>query len=372
MGNSIDYLIQYGKYDFTEKPFNDVDNLILCQLSYLKFEVMVPELGKRRKNMKLMDIFTHPLREKLFTDERYEIPNRGLFEAAAFSKRFQNMSINYISCQIDVDKQLQFAAMTFFLENDITYVAFRGTDETIIGWKEDFNMAFISPVPSQLLSVEYLDRVGKKIPGSFMIGGHSKGGNLAVYSAMKCSDEVRKRILRIYTNDGPGFVKDIFSSDDFEMVRERITKIVPQSSMIGMLLQHQEEYQVIESSGKGGMGQHDPYTWEVREGSFVHKQDLTYGRKLFNEKLNSWVEELDEEQRSVFVETLYKIILVTEAETLMDLTDEWKENSMKMINAVKDVDTDTRKMLTKIIGAMFTVKKRKKVKIADQRFGKMK
>lgn len=359
MGNSIDYLIRNGKYELTELLFNDVDSLILCQLSYLKFEGIVPELSMRRKGMKLMDIFTHPLRERLFIEDRYEVSNRRLFEAVAFSKRFQNMKLNHFKHVIDLEKQVQFAAITFYLEDGTTYVAFRGTDETIIGWKEDFNMAFKSPIPSQLLAVDYINKVAKKISGEFMVGGHSKGGNLAVYSAMKCEDEVKKRILHIYTNDGPGFVEDVFSSADFESIQSRITKIVPQSSLIGMLLQHQEDYQVIESSGKG-VNQHDPYTWEVKDYDFVHKNDLNQGRKIFNERLNRWVEGLNEEERSIFVETLYKIISVTEAETLMDLTEEWKENTVKMVNAIKEVDADTRKMLTKIIRAMFRLNQGKK------------
>ncbi|MFA9464441.1 MAG: DUF2974 domain-containing protein [Velocimicrobium sp.] len=369
MGNCIDYLIQNGKYGLFEKPFNDVDSLILCQLSYLKFEGIVPELSKRRKSMKFMDVFTHPLREKLFIDQRFEIPNRRLFEAAAFSKRFQTMKINYIDNQIDLDKQIQFAAMTFFLEDGTVYVAFRGTDETIIGWKEDFNMAFKTPIPSQLLAVEYLSKVARRFKGNFIVGGHSKGGNLAVYASMKCQDSVRCRILYIYTNDGPGFMKEVFSTKEFESIQPRIIKIVPQSSLIGMLLQHQEDYQVIESKAKGGVGQHDPYTWEVKNDEFVYKNDLNQGRKLFNERLNGWVEELNEEERSTFVETLYKIISVTEAETLMDLTQEWKDNSLKMVNAIKEVDADSRKMLRKIIGELFHITKGKKTVTIEKKKG---
>ncbi len=359
MGNCIDYLIRYGKQELSEMPFNDVDSLILCQLSYLKFEGMVPELAKRRKSMKIMDLFVHPQRESLFIDDRYEAQNRSLFEAVAFSKRFQNLKMNHFSNLIDFDKQIQFAAITFFLEDGTTYVTYRGTDETIIGWKEDFNMAFKTPIPSQILAVEYLNKVSKRISGDFIVGGHSKGGNLAVYASMKCDEAVKGRIRRIYTNDGPGFVKEVFSSAEFEAIKCRIVKIVPQSSLIGMLLQHQEEYQVVQSCGKG-VAQHDPFTWEVKDGIFVRKNDLNQGRKLFNERLNQWVEGLDDEERTVFVETLFKIISVTEAETLMELTEEWRENSFKMVNAIKEVDADTRKMLRKIIGALFHVKKGKK------------
>lgn len=359
MGNVIEYLNKYGKYSFDEKEFNEVDNLILCQLSYLKFEEVAPALNSRCRKKSLMDIFVNPKRELLFADERFEVPNRNLFQAVAFSRRFQNMAIQYVDCQIDTEKQLQFAAMTFFLDEKLVYVGFRGTDETIIGWKEDFNMAFISPVPSQLLGVEYINKVGKKIKGKFMIGGHSKGGNIAVYSAMKCKKEIADRITKIYTNDGPGFAKDIFTSDDYNAIEDRIVKIVPQSSTIGMLLEHQEKYQVVESTGKGGIGQHDPFTWEIKDGTFVYRQDLNYGSKLFNEKLNSWVMNLGEKERMTFVETLYQIVSSTEAETLIELTDEWKDNSTKMVNAIKDIDAETKKMLKKTLAALFKIHRKK-------------
>lgn len=360
MGNVVDYLIQYGKYKFSEKQFNHIDSLILCQLSYLKFEGIIPGLTKRRKSMNLMDVFTHPDREKLFADERFEVVNRSLFEAAAFSLRFQNSKLNYMMELTDIEQQMQFAAMTFFLEDGTIYIAYRGTDETIVGWKEDFNMAFKEPIPSQLLAAEYLNQAAKKFDGPFMIGGHSKGGNLSVYASMKCEPLIKQRISRIYTNDGPGFVEGIFASQDFESIKSRIVKIVPQSSMIGMLLQHQEDYMVVASTGKGGMGQHDPFTWEIENGDFVYHSDLNQSRKMFNERLNNWVDSLNDEQRTTFIETLFQIISVTEADTLMDLTEEWKDNALKMLNALKDVDADTRKMIAKIIRAMLLGKVKKK------------
>ncbi|MDK2807763.1 MAG: hypothetical protein PWP24_497 [Clostridiales bacterium] len=362
MANCVDYIRKQGKYGFDELPFHEVDSLLLCMLSYLKLEGMVPDASKRKKSVGLMEIFTHPLREKLFADERFEIPNRSMFTALAFSKRFQNTKINYLESCIDFNRQLQFAAMTFFLENGPTYVCFRGTDETIIGWKEDFNMAFERPIPSQILAVEYLNRVAKKWKGDFLVGGHSKGGNLAVYAAMECEEIHRQRIRAIYSNDGPGFMKEVIASSEFARVKDRIIKLVPQSSLIGMLLQNQEEYKVVASTGKGGVGQHDPYTWEIEGTDFVYKDEIHLGTRLFNERLNQWVEELDEKDRSIFVETLYQIVCSTQAETLMDLSEEWKDNALKMVAAFKEIDVDTRRALNKIIRALFHIRTKKSKK----------
>ncbi len=353
MGTIIDYLMKFGKYTLEERPFNDVDSLLLCQLSYLKFDGMVPELGRWRKAVKLIDIFQHRSREKLFADERYEASNRALFYGMAYSKRFQNLKLNHYVNLIDNEQEIQFSAITFYLEDGTPYIAYRGTDESIVGWKEDFNMTYKSPIPSQLMAVRYLNRVGQKFSGSFIVGGHSKGGNLAVFAAMKCKPEVKGKIIRVYTNDGPGFVADVVQTADFESIRDRVVKIVPESSLFGMLLQHQEKYDVVSSLEKGGIRQHDPYSWEVENGEFVRKDEVKQSNRQFNERLNDWVNSLDNNEREVFVETLYQVISVTQAETLIELSDEWKENALKMINAIKEVDNETKKILSGIIRTWF-------------------
>lgn len=351
--NIINYIDTYGKYSFEERPFNDVDNLILSQLSYLKFDGIVPGIFEKRNGIKLLDILTHPERYKMFTDERFKAVNRSLFEAMVFSKRFQTMRLNHYVKITNCEKESQFSAITFFLDENNIYIAYRGTDETIVGWKEDFNMAFLSPVPAQEEGLKYLNLIGKKLKQPFYVGGHSKGGNIAVYSSMKCDKHVKEKIKTIYNNDGPGFRKDVFDVNEFEIVKDKIVKIVPQASLIGMLLQNQEEYQVIKSTGKGGIGQHDPFTWEIEGDSFVFVDDIDKSHKMMNERLNEWVSGLDETQMQTFVDTLYQLISITEADTLMDLTEEWKDNAIKIANAFKDVDGETKKVLKEIIAALF-------------------
>lgn len=366
MGNLIDYIHTYGQFSFEERPFNEIDNLILSQLSYLKFDGIVPNMFEKRNGIKLLDILTHPKREAMFADERFEAVNRSLFESMVFSKRFQTMSLNHYINITDCKKESQFSAITFFFGNQIIYVAYRGTDETIVGWKEDFNMTFLSPVPAQEQGTNYLNQIGKKLKRPFYVGGHSKGGNVAVYASMKCKKEIQKKIKKIYNNDGPGFRKEVFDSNEFGTVKEKIVKIVPQSSLIGMLLQHQEEYQVVKSTGKGGIGQHNPFTWEIEEGEFVYVDDIDKNHKRVNEALNEWVSELNDQQMKIFVDTLYEVVSATDASTLIDLTDDWKDNAIKIVNAFKDVDGNTKKVLLEIVGALFMmnnpVKVTKKIK----------
>ena len=181
-GTIIDYLKEYADVSLRDEPMNDVDSLVLCQFSYLKFDAVVPPVTEDKKPVSLQQIQEHPDYEKLYGDERYEKENRALFEAMRVCARFRNMKLNYYINIIETqsDFETQFSAVTFLLEDGTVYVAYRGTDETIVGWKEDFNMAFLSPVPGQELAVKYLNVVTERLQGKFYVGGHSKGGNLAV------------------------------------------------------------------------------------------------------------------------------------------------------------------------------------------------
>ncbi len=354
MSNIIDYLRSYGQYTLEEKEFNSVDSLVLSQFAYLKFDGLVPEPFEKKNGVKLLDILVHPERNRMFMDERYEKANRGLFEAMVFSKRYQNMKLNHYAMRTDTETETQFCAITFCLDGDLTFVAYRGTDETLVGWKEDLNMTFLCPVPSQRYAVEYLNAVGSKIKTPFIVGGHSKGGNLAVYASLKCEKKVKEKIKAIYNNDGPGFRKEVFEDGEYDKLSERIVKTVPQSSFFGMLLQDEKECQVIRSSGVGGIGQHDPYTWEVEEGAFILVDGIFKNQQRVNNNLNDWVSQLNEEELKIFATTLFEVIGATEADTVIELTEEWKNNRVKMVHAFKDIDSETKKKILEIISILFT------------------
>ena len=354
MGNMIDYLRSYGQYTFAEKEFNSVDSLVLSQFTYLKFDGLVPEPFQKRKGVKLLDILVHPERNKMFVDERYEKANRGLFEAMVFSKRYQNMRLNHYAMRTDTQTETQFCAITFYLDEDLTFVAYRGTDETLVGWKEDLNMTFLCPVPGQQYATEYLNAIGKKIDTPFLVGGHSKGGNLAVYASLKCEKEVQEKIKVIYNNDGPGFRKEVFADGEYEKLSERIVKTVPQASFFGMLLQDEKECQIVKSSAVG-IKQHNPYTWEIEEGAFVFADELFEKQKKLNRSLNAWFFSLNDEQLKVFTTTLFDVIGATEADTVIELSEEWKINRIKMVHAIGDLDGETKRKILEIIRILFVI-----------------
>ena len=355
-GTIIDYLKEYAAVSLKDEPMNDVDSLVLCQFSYLKFDGLVPSATADEKPVSLQQLYEHPDYEKLYGDERYEKENRALFEAMRKCVRFRNMKLN---CYINIignqaDFETQFSAVTFLLEDGAMYVAYRGTDETIVGWKEDFNMAFLSPVPGQELAIKYLNMVTERLPRDFYVGGHSKGGNLAVYAAMNCAPQVHDRILKIYSMDGPGFRPEVLEKCNYGKIEERTCKILPHSSLVGMLFEKDIRYQVVESR-TFGLAQHNPFTWLVRDGAFVTVSDIYETRRFVDNTVNEWILSLDEQSLRTFVDTLFQILSASEADNLIDFTANLKRSMTGILGAMKDVDEDTQKALRQTMKALFEI-----------------
>lgn len=354
MGTILDYLKEYGDYSFVEKPFSDVDSLVLCQFAYLKFDGLVPEPARQRQAVSLQELVEHEEYDHLYADERYRKDNTALFQGVCKSKRFGNMQIwNYVN-QIEEDRETQFSAVVCGLSEGITYVAFRGTDENIVGWKEDLNLAFSEPVPGQRLSVDYLEQAAQTISGSFYVGGHSKGGNLAVYASMNCSPAVRERIIRIYDHDGPGFRPEVRQKGAYEEIQDRIYKTVPRSSLVGMLLYTEENYKVVESKTIG-LAQHNPYTWLIRRDSFKIVEEIRAGRKFMDQALNEWILSLDQKQMHTFVDTFYRVVQASETDNLIDFTANWLKSIHKIGVALKEVDRETAEVILQIMRALFDI-----------------
>lgn len=352
MGTIIDYLREYGGCSFLDMPMNDVDSLVLCQFSYLKFDAMVPDVRARGRFAPFEEVARHRDFEQLFADTRFEAENRALFAAMQAGRRYRTLRIgNYINV-IEKAWETQFSAVTFLLENGVVYVAFRGTDETIVGWKEDLNMAFLSPVPGQAYSAKYLNMAADGMHAPLIVGGHSKGGNLALYGAMHCKPHVRRLIQKIYSMDGPGFRPEALSAGHYEEIAGRVVKILPRSSLVGMIFERDMRYEVVESTALGLM-QHDPYTWQVEGRHFVKANDIYERSKFVNRALNEWILSLDEEKLRAFVDTLYQVFSASEAEDLIAFSADWKKSMNGIVAALREVDAQTAAMLKEVIKSLF-------------------
>lgn len=351
MENIISYIKDWGRYPLTERPLNEADSLVLCQFVYLNYEKFVPGFKEKKEPVDIQYIYSHPERDRIFDDYWYRENNKELISAMAESIRFGGLKMNYYVNIIDEEEETQFSAMTYFLEDGSTYLAYRGTDATIVGWKEDLNLAFSKPLPGQYLAVEYMDKVAGLVPGKFFVGGHSKGGNLAVYAAMNCSDDTRERILKVFNNDGPGFRPEIREQGNFQAIEERVVKFIPRSSLVGMILEDHCKYEIVESKGIG-MFQHNTYSWKIKDGTIVRARNMNSTKIKRDATLNEWILSLSEEEIHSFVDTLYEVISASEAFNVFDFGSDWKKSLQNIAEAIKEVDEDTKKTIHRMIRSL--------------------
>ena len=352
MEHITDYVKKYGDISFQKNPFTEVDALVLAQFSYLKFNGLVPKLTDHGNSISLVEMVKCMKDEIVFSDERYEKDNRALFEAMIKGKRYQNMKCNFFTDIIDEVVETQFSAITCFPEDALPVIVFRGTDENIIGWKEDFNMAFRKPVTGQRLAALYINQAGLRITEHFIVCGHSKGGNFAVYASMNAIDTIQERISKIYSFDGPGFRPEILSSVDYTKIESKVEKLIPHSSLVGMLLENHENYKVVESSTYGVL-QHNPYTWLLDGDCFKVVDDVYKGTKIMNQSMNQWILHLNDEQLTIFINTFFSVIEGTDVKTTIEVTLDWKKSMLGILAAMKNVDEETRNIIKKIILQFF-------------------
>ena len=280
-----------------------------------------------------------------------------LLYAVAKSKRFGNILLcNYKDTYNPLIEE-QFCAITAIFD-DTVFVAFRGTDDTIVGWKEDFNLAFKDSVPSQQEAVKYLTNVVDDLRfKDILVGGHSKGGNLAIYGAANIKSKFEKKIDAVYNFDGPGFLADTLLQQNFIEVLKKTTSVFPQCSIIGMLFKHQQDFTVVASDGFFVM-QHDPFTWKLDGPDFLSCPELDRGSVFFHKIFNQWFVNLKQEKREEFVETLFDLLETTDAKTNSELTANWIKNSGKIIKAFSDLDPEIKKSTGNTIGEFFKLAKK--------------
>ena len=352
MANIMDYLEWRGDLTLAASPFNEVDALLLAELSFINFEGLVPppEIGR---GVRLRDAAEEYFarNEGKEIDMGVLVPDKipAMLCAMAGSKRFGNMLVNAFEERIDVELEQQFAAITVDLGDSSVYVAFRGTDDTLVGWKEDLNMGFLEEIPSQEQAVRYLKRIAKQYERKKLrVGGHSKGGNLAVYSAVKAAPEVQERILAVYNNDGPGFLNDLTVTPEHQRIGDRIRTIVPQSSVVGRLMKHEQNVQIVHSTYEG-LAQHDGFSWEVKGTKFVYLDEPSREGKLADETIDSWANELSAQQREALADALYEVLTATGAQTLSELNGEKLKSAVSMLKSYKNLDRETRRVLSEAV-----------------------
>lgn len=344
MPDIFDYMTWRGDLDIRQDGFNEVDSLILSCFSYVPLDGIVSDDFETGMTIgSAAQIFAAD--EKFWKRLRMQNDKR-LFEEIGRCLRFAHLPLHSHVNIVNPDEERQFAAVSISLGDGSLFVSYRGTDNTLVGWKEDFNMSFMREVPAQADAVAYLETVAQRFDGPLRVGGHSKGGNLAVYASAFCSRAVQGRITDVYNNDGPWLHTDTAKEAGYLAVRARIRAFVPQTSIIGMLLENEEDYTVVRSSQTGPF-QHDFYSWEILGTHFVTLATVTKSSKFVNHTIKTWLAEWDEEQRALFVDALFQIISSGGAETFQEMGDKWYKSATAMLKSYMNLDKDMQKVIAK-------------------------
>jgi hypothetical protein len=334
MANLLDYLAWRGDLPLDAVPLNDVDALIFARLSYVPFD------GIAEERVPLFEAAQRVLDTVSMADAPRACgkEDQQLLTQLLKSPRYADIVLDGYENIFDPVRQEQFAALTLHLPDGSASVAFRGTDGTLVGWKEDFNMSFSTFVPAQLDAVRYLTDAASRTQGSLYLSGHSKGGNLAVYAAAFCDPKIQERIRGVRNFDGPGFTQQVISQTGFVRILPRVRTYLPQSSVVGMLLEHEEAFTIVESRSVG-IYQHNVYLWEIKRGGFVELQQLSASSQLMDRALKDWVAAMPAEDRGRVINGLYTALSATQAETVRDVREHRKLAALK---AVMDLDPETR------------------------------
>lgn len=337
-----DYLEWRGDITLNQSPFNEVDAAILARFSYEPFEGIVSE--NVRDSICIKEVCSKLLNTPELNDHIVNDMDIDFIRQISSTKRFGDMKVSGFVNDTDENRQIQFSACVFDIDDEENYyIAFRGTDNTIIGWKEDFNMGYAFPVPAQVRALEYFERVANTLhDGSFIIGGHSKGGNLSVYAATYCNERYNNAILDVYNFDGPGFTQKVQDINEFHEIESRIHTFVPEFSIVGMLLEHIVDYDVIPSNETGIM-QHELLTWETTATGFVKKERVAKGSKFIDQTVRDWISNLDNEQCARFVDTVFDFMMQGDAHTLADFQNNSSEYLNSIIKTFSGMDEDAKK-----------------------------
>lgn len=328
MPNVIDYVRTCTK-TFDELPVNRVDALVFSWLANMHIPETAPQ-SATVEGVEIKDLEGIKGSLALVAPVYDPDSTEALLRACAVSPRFANLHVCCSTEDWSAKRQTQFAAIAIPL-NEGTFIAFRGTDNTLVGWRENFNMAFQVPVPAQTAAVEYFEDVSSKLPGPFYLSGHSKGGNLAVYAVMMCDGLVRDRVVKCYALDCPGFDKAATDNPAWAGAYELVERTVTQDSLVGALFGRQEPQPRVIRSNRKSAFQHDPFSWEIEGEDFAEVLAMSYDAYKLNKRVNAWIDETPDEEAEAFIGTLFELIESTGEVTLTGALDSLSDGSLSLM-----------------------------------------
>ena len=360
VANLFDYLKWRGDLLFTQDPLNAVDALIFSGLSYIRFRTEA-DLAFREP------VALREAAEQFLAQENYENCCRvqkdiDLLKAAAQTNRFGETRLCMYRDLLIPEQETQFAAMTFLLDDGSMFLTFRGTDNSLVGWKEDFNMTFQQTIPAQRLAVQYTREVALEFDRSMRLGGHSKGGNLAVFGAARSSPWLQQRILEVFNHDGPGFTQYLMGDPGYVAMVPRIRTYIPESSVIGMLLEHEEPYTVVKSRTVSLL-QHDPYTWEIMGKGFTTVEEISEDSRFLDAAIKAWFSDMTNQERSRLVDVMFTLLGTGGVENALDIFH--PRNTLNYLKALS-ADDNLRKVLSEEFQGFVEAARRTKIRFEEE------
>ena len=338
---------------FAEKPFSDEDSLVLAQACYMEFDNAVPSVEIKMGGKSFAEIYKAELFPGIFDNIQMKENNFALFSALCRSPRFRDVKINHPVEITNSKIEEQFSATAFVLPGGDIYIGYRGTDASIVGWKEDFYMLIEPAIQSQYAALEYLESIAAISDGEIMLGGHSKGGTLALYRASCCSEKTRRRITAVYNHDGPGLAGAIRESSEYNSVKPLVKTTIPQQSLIGIIM-NDGDYSVVYSDAKG-IFQHDPYTWQMSDDGFVWADKISKTSDKMENALDEMLSELSEDEKKLAVETVFRVIESTGETNFPDWPQSALKEYEKIIATIKEIDGDTVKKISNTVMTMIKI-----------------
>ena len=351
MANLLDYLAWRGDVPMGVDYFSETDNLALAEMAYTDFSGIVPGNGERIPLPEAKDaFFSNHTREELLKQKSYTAKAPLVLPDMADGDRFRETQLCYYINEVDKEADMQLSAVTCVLPDDTVYVAFRGTDGSVVGWKEDFNFSFLPETAGQKRAVEYLNHIGRVFRQPLRVGGHSKGGHLAVYASAFCEEYIQNRILQVYSNDGPGFRQELTVKEGYLRIRDRVFSIIPDTSVIGLLFSEHERHTVVASSARG-LAQHDGFSWKIRRNRFVRARLSETGR-LAQGVLGNWLESMNDSDRETLTDLVFSLFESTGQERFSAMNAQKLKTAEAMINASLGLPREKQQALLRLIAQL--------------------
>ena len=351
MGNIFNYLedIQYD--NIYDQPFTELDFLLLTEITYLNYDTIVTDSLELQKASRLIDVPQYMSEVNSLMNTKHRLK---LLTQASIVKRYKNLKLFGYVNDIDLEMQKQFAAMVYKINLDTYVIAFRGTDDSIIGWKEDFHMTYMEHVPAQQTAVHYVQKVMKAFPkATFILTGHSKGGNLATYASSQVEPALQDRIKQIYSFDAPGLNHTIIETEEYQSIASKIKRYIPQGSIVGMMLETPKQAHIVKSVAIGGIAQHDTFSWQIENKHFILLNTLNPDSIQTDKTLKEWVDAVPDDDLKDFFDVFFGLILDAQIASIDDF---FQPNSIKKLltivqnaHALTDQEKEMLNRLTRLL-----------------------